>query len=263
MKNFLLTAATVALTAVAAHAETHEISSYAEITQYIAGADTLVVTDLDNTVLESPQMLGSVQWVDSIIPKLLKGGLSEDLAHEMASGLFAEVNRFSPIKPVEASTPELIRNVQKKASMLALTARGLSLATRTVEQLREIGVNFETDLKKDKISLPLHPTEGTSYLKGVVSAGSKDKGVALREILEKNLPGRFKRILFIDDKLRYSQQVEKAFAGTSYEVHTFRYGAADAKVNAFDARIADHQWKHFQRTAKIQTDAEAAKALAL
>ena len=119
-----------------AQAKVIESNRYADILSYVT-SDTLVVTDLDNTVMRPIQTIGSDQWGMSIIAKLKKAGLSDKEAKDIGVSMFATVQSKSIVQPVE---PGNILDLKKAkslgAQLLGLTARPLYLVDVTIKQLQ-------------------------------------------------------------------------------------------------------------------------------
>ena len=218
MKTFLL----AVLFTVYAHAEVREITKMTDIESAVT-PDTLVVFDIDNTILEPRQTLGSDQWFEAT---------REKVGHEKAIELWSKVQGVTEVQPVEPSTPALIRRLRQRAvGVIALTARPEALADTTRAQLKSIGVE-----------MPL-----------ILFAGETPKG----EVLSRHLRSAVGRVIFVDDKAKHTKTVEASMAQRNIPYVGFRYGAADPKVHAYDADVASVQWKYFGRIL----DDEAAREL--
>ncbi len=103
-----------------------ETNSYSVIEKYLS-PNTLVVTDLDNTVMRLLQYLGS----DEFHVWRLKVRESEGYIHgafvEPSIFDFAFAEMFTQMKTVEVSTADYLNTlVSKKIPILVLTARPLS-----------------------------------------------------------------------------------------------------------------------------------------
>src|SRR5262249_21763684 len=142
----------------------------------------VVVFDIDNTILEPIQTLGSDQWVDHLIERNKEAGLSVEKAVEAALRDWEQVQRVTEVRLVETQTVKLIRKLQfQNVATLALTARPSQLRSVTENQLASLDVRFDR------------------Y--GVQFADGKNKGLVLKDFLAKmGLAPR--RLIFIDDKLK-------------------------------------------------------------
>ncbi len=202
----------VLLPALGARAEVREIKSMTEIVSEVRPT-TLLVFDLDNTLVEPEGNIGSDQWYDYIVMALRRDGLEPEAAEKEANALWTRMLGVVKVKPVEELTPLLLRAQQKRGlKILALTARGPEDAPATFAQLKAIGVD-------------LAPS-------AVIFVGDGDKGEALLTFLDK-IKLRPTRVVFVDDKLRHAKAVDAALTAAGIPCVAFRYGAADEKVRAF------------------------------
>ena len=241
-----------------AQAEVIETNSYKDVLKYIT-ADTLVVTDLDNTVIEPVQTLGSDQWGEAMGKKLLAAGFQKPQAVEMHVSMFALIQQYTKVKTVETDTANIIDELKKsKIPVLGLTARPVYIADRTIDLLKSVNLNL-TGLEEvaDIMKLDQNPNE-IVYKSGVVFVGPmNNKGLVLKSIVDQLKNSHFKRIIFVDDKSHHTVNVDKAFENSGIEVKSLRYGAADVRVQSYDAKLADFEWSHFLNTGVILSDKEA------
>lgn len=237
------------------HAEIVEIQEMKEILPQI-DQDTLVVFDLDNTIMEPKQALGSEQWFSSLIQKNMSSGMSYDEAVSDALPTYLHVHMLSQMQAVEPQTPELIKNLQdRKIRVIGLTARSLPLVKRTHEQLQSIGVDMAKTSPMQasaefRIDYPAH------FKDGVCFSGNNNKGKALAKLLSVMRLSP-KKIVFVDDKRSHVEHVSQVFENTSISLIGFRYGGTDEKVRTFDPRIAEIQLRFLEQIISN----EAAKAI--
>lgn len=245
----------------AAWAEIRETQSMQEIIPLI-GKDTLVVFDIDNTVLESRQTLGSDQFFGFLVKKATEQGLAGADAIKCALKNASLVQPTSRVRPVEAPTPRLIAEIQKrKIPHFALTARPIAWASKTLQQLNSIRVDF-TKSSTYSGDINFGPKSMGRYLGGVVfMSDGGDKGQYLVEFL-KAIDLRPRKIVFVDDKLKNVESVEAALNGTPIKHISFRYGAADERVKNFNSDVAEVQWSYFHRYGKFIPDGAAYEILA-
>jgi len=143
------------LLAAAARAEVREISSMAEIRAELT-PQTLLVFDIDNTLIEPVGNIGSDQWYYYLVKAIARDdkSLSADGAETKAGEIWTKTLATVKVKPVEALTPALIREQQKRGlKIMALTARGVEDAEATFKQLKEIGVDLTaTSVRKEDLA---------------------------------------------------------------------------------------------------------------
>ncbi len=148
------------------------------------------------------------------------------------------------VKAVEKDTPAFIASAQKKGiSIIAITARTLDIADQTLKQLKSIQI----DLSKTSIHRGvLRFTKADLQMKdevlmkdGVVFVGeNNNKGEVLVSLLQK-LNLKPKKIVYVDDKPKHVQNVEKSLSSRNIPYYGFRYGAADQKVKAYNELMAE------------------------
>lgn len=232
MKTFM-TLSSVLLTAQLANAEIRETKMMADAIK-AADSKTLLVFDLDNTVIEPTNQLGSDQWYYFLEEKYQKvDKLNEDEAYQKAMRVWNATQGLIKIKPVEKVTPKLIADAQARGiKTMGLTARTLDIASKSIEQLESIGVKMDRRAPHGK-DMDIKSKDLAKYTRGVLFVGDRnDKGVLLKEFLTQ-INYKPLKIVFIDDKEKHVKNVEKALAGFAPYIG-FRYGAADEKVKSFN-----------------------------
>lgn len=241
--------------AINAHAELRESVQMNDILPEITPS-TLVVFDLDNTLHEPAQSLGSDQWYGSLVKANISQGMPESAAIDAAIKNWVKVQHVTQVKNLETATPEIISSLQNQGiRIFGLTARPTDLADVSLDQLKSINIDLS---KTSRLNPEQHiPADDKVSIKGgVVFVGPKNnKGMVLKKILEleglNKLPSK---IIFVDDKLKHVTNVENALNELQVPYVGFRYGAADEKVKNFDSKITDIQFSDF---LKILSDKEA------
>jgi FMN phosphatase YigB (HAD superfamily) len=231
-----LLAPALLLLACVARGEVREIKSMSEIDAEIRPT-TLLVFDIDNTLVEPVGNVGSDQWYDYLVKAYRRDGLDPDAAETKAGETWSRSLGRVKVKPVEELTPILVREEQKRGlKILALTARGPEDAAATFEQLRAIGLDLEKSaVAKGEMAFP---PKGL-YRRGVFFVGDgPDKGKALLALLEK-IGLRPTRVVYVDDKPRHVKSVDAAMTAVGIPCVAYRYGAADEKVRAFNEVMSE------------------------
>lgn len=226
----------VVLFASTVRAEVREIASMAAIVPELA-PETLLVFDIDNTLVEPIGNIGSDQWYYYVEKAYRREGLDEAAAAAKTAEVWTKTLGTVKVKPVEALTPILIREQQKRGlQIMALTARGAEDAQATFEQLKAIGVDLTASaVRKDDLA-----TERKGlYSRGVFFVGEgPNKGETLIAFLKK-IGLRPAKVVFIDDKPRHAKNVDAALTAAGIASVSFRYGAADAKVRSFNEIMSE------------------------
>jgi hypothetical protein len=236
----------VLFTTMAAQAEIRTISSMQELLPLV-DQNTILVFDIDNTVLRPTQTFGSDQFFRYIEQGARDRGMTAAEAKAWALNTATAFQPRSPVVPVEQMTPELIRDYQERGiTVFALTARPAIWADATVRQLRSLGVEFS---KTAPARVDLN--EGIHF-----QTPGGEKGPDLVKLL-----GRFRangeKVVFVDDRPNNAESVDKALTATGVPNLSLRYSAADHWVNSFDARVAELQWQEFRSSGRFMTDKEA------
>ena len=204
----------------------------------------LVVFDIDNTLIEPVQELGSNQWFENRIKEYLSYGYSSHDALQTALKEWTAIQSITVVKLVEPGIDGIVKDLQEKGyKVMGLTTRGLSLSTRTVEQLESVGVDLR----------PTAPTQeevffmnerGVLFRGGALFTAATHKGEALRKLLEA-ADHRPDSIMFINDKYSHLVPVEEFCTQAGIPYCGLRYGYTDEKVKNFRKQIAEVQFYHF------------------
>ena len=203
--------------------------------KYLCGDSQFGIQDLDNTVMMPPQTLGTDQWFDHLVQANLAQGYDSALAVTEAVRTWISVQKVTRMLPVERTTPSLIHQLQAEGYLVsALTARPPELHDVTVRQLASIGVRFQQVLS-------IGPTQS--------------KGDAMKTFLA-TATSRISRVIFIDDKQKHVDTVNSSLNSLGGAIlHTeYRYGATDNKVRAYNANVAECEWKIFEQTQTLVSD---------
>jgi len=227
-------------------AEIRETMSMAEALGTV-DEQTLLIVDLDNTVIKPTQTLGTDQWFDHLVKQYVAAGDAVDDAINKAIALWTEVQKATAVVAVEDVTPALIKDAQTRGiTVMALTARPLDLIAATAKQLKSVGVDF-TQKPILGHDLEIRAEDTAKLAGGILFVGPKNnKGKVLIQFLQE-IELTPKRIVFVDDKPKHVRNVEESLKSLPTTYLGFRYGAADKEVASFDAGIADVQLRFFGR----------------
>ncbi|MFV0340051.1 MAG: DUF2608 domain-containing protein [Parachlamydiaceae bacterium] len=235
-----------------------EVHNFNQIEDYVT-PNTLIVFDIDNTLMQLKQQLGSDEWFYHRMNHYTQESKSPTDALELALNEWESIQHLASVDPVESETAALVRSLQERFSAIGLTTRGLGLATRTIQQLNSIDINLALHpISSDEIHFMVS-NEGILYRKGILFTAGRHKGECLRLLLE-SADFQPERVLFINDKKSHILPVESFCESHGIEFIGLRYGFLDEKVNNYNPDIAEVQWQHF---GKILSDSEATLLLDL
>lgn len=217
--------------------------------------DTVVVFDVNNTLMRTSQMLGSEEWAEDEIRALMKEkGWTKNEATDSLVPRWHRILRASRVVAVEPEGPELIRELQRRnLRVMACTARYVEMAYPTLDALRSI----EVDLSKSWPALPLVdlPTLYSSkFIEGCLFAGlHNDKGQCLLLFL-KGLSPVPKKVVFVDDKKKNVEEMGRVVEEAGLTYVGIRYGFLDDLKSCYRPEIARKQEELLDR---VLTNAEA------
>jgi hypothetical protein len=229
-----------------------ETPHFGEIEKY-ADQDTLLLLDIDDTLLIPAQTLGTDVWFCHQIEQNKLAGSPDPLDEALA--LWEAVRHLTRIEVVEKGADELVEKLQKrKMAVMGLTSQGLALATRTVNQLQSL----HFDLSKtapSKEDCYFQNDHGVLYRKGILFTSGTHKGRALLKFLEL-ADLHPKRVVFLNDKQAHLKEVEKSLKEVGIPFVGLRYSYSDARVQKFRPEIADIQLS-YSTFGRIISDEEA------
>ena len=211
-------------------------------------ADTLVIFDIDNTLARPAEELSSDEWFcHKVNEKMAEGhDYITSIYYALPATYYAQFN--VPLQTTECDASLLLADlIDQKIPIMALTTRSLFVAERTFEQLEDIGIQFLlSQVSQDELVLQMpHPC---FYKNSILFGGNNDKGEVLITFFHwmNYYP---KKVIFIDDKMKYLLAVEKALKHYNIEFVGVRYTGCDDRVETFDPAKAELQWQQL-RTKK-------------
>ncbi len=224
-----------------------------------ATLETLVILDLDSTVIETSQMLGSDSFFQYLLELAHARGKDRADALQWALAENSKVQPYSPVHTVESETPALIRRLQVAGiKVIALTARPGDWATPTLAQLKSVGVDFTPTAIGGHWG---HYPEAGRFEAGVFFVdGGVQKGPALLTFLSA-IGFRPVQVLFVDDKAKNVESVDQSLRSVGVPALNVRYGGADGSIARFRPEIADCQWSVYKRYHVFISDEAAENAI--
>ncbi len=236
-----------------------ETAHFQEIVPHIT-PDTLILLDIDDTLLIPVQMVGCDEWFNLRWKKHEAAGLTKADALENALAEWESVRHITKMKPVEKGTPALIEELQKKGhKIMGVTNQGLGLATRTVQQLQDHQVDLSRTAPTAEDYYMNLGGHSILFRKGVLFTSGKNKGEAFFKFCD-SLGLKPKKIVCIDDKSSHLASIEGEAQKRSIEFVGLRYAHADIHKAAFRPEIADFQFAN-STFVKLLSDEEATAKL--
>ncbi len=241
-KTFLLSLFLFSISITIIDAKIIEIKNISEISKYAKDENTLVVFDIDNTILEPDNNdgYGSDQWFSALVKSKTDKGFNTISAIEMVLPEYYKAHDSIKVKTVEENeTLKVINLLQKqKIPVIALTARSLPMTNNTFRELKEINIDLTpTALSKQNITFKKNEFPA-KYQKGILFVGNNNKGKLLKTYLSA-VSFEPSKIVMIDDKEHHLKKIETEFKGTKTSFIGLRYAFLDAKVKNFVLKTSE------------------------
>lgn len=226
--------------------EVREIKDLKEIKETIAtlpSASTLVVYDMDDTLLTADHFFGSDRWYDwqrgrgnLPVPAEAK---PQDLWKTI--GYAFEMGSMSPTQP---ETKQIFSTTQPDT--MILTARGNDYRSATLRDLRanNLPIDDEIQLKGKPASqlftrFPMVSGSGreavVEFSSGVFMVAGMDKGKALLQLWEK-LGISYDHVILIDDKMKNITNMQNALKEANVDYYGFHYTRIDKTIHPKDVK---------------------------
>jgi FMN phosphatase YigB (HAD superfamily) len=215
---------------------------------------TLVVLDIDDTLLTATEFFGSDKWYDWQRGRALSpnGQALVTSDSDKVSCLFDTLGMTYEIatnKPTQENMLELVEQAQQ--DILILTARSGNYRPATMRELARSGLDFsEKALTPENIGYHYDMTHGgrtatLSYVDGVFMVQGMDKGVMLLDLLQR-VNKKYQAVVFVDDKTHNINNMANALKAAGIDYYGFHYTKVDKTVSLEEV-------KHAQAAAKDLT----------
>ncbi|MBA3816911.1 MAG: DUF2608 domain-containing protein [Parachlamydiaceae bacterium] len=233
-----------------------ETAHFAELVDY-ATPDSLVLLDIDDTLLVPLQTLGTDVWFCHLVKQYAASGVDPREALEMALMDWKGVRYLTKVSMVEEGSDRIVKELQQQnIPVMGLTTQSLALSTITTRQLNSLNIDL-TRTAPSSEEFHFLNGQGVLYRKGLLSTSGTAKGPALLKYLDM-IGCKPQHIVFINDKATHLRDVESAVEARGIQFTGLRYSFSDTRVMAFDPEIADIQWK-YSSMGHILSDEEARK----
>ena len=216
-------------------------------------AETLVIYDLDNTLIEPTQLLGSDQWFYYRFNQLTEKYGNQEQALQKSLSEWIAAQTCSEIKVVEEGTAEMIAKQQQEGVVLmGLSTRDCTMAMVTLLQLNKLNIDLKVTAPYQH-DLFFNLGKNVLFQHGVLFTSGCNKGECFRRF-QKLVGFSPKRVVFINDKYSNIKDLATACYEDGIEFIGLRYSYLDEKIALFDANIAEIQTSHF---GNVLSDEEA------
>ncbi len=222
------------------HYHVFESTQLSDLFDHLSDDQTLVVFDLDSTLMRPAQQVGSEHWEEYLASKWTHEGMCELQASRRAQDCWLTVQQKTKMLPVEPAAPAIVHRLQQQGhQVMGLTARSAHLAFRTHDQLASMGIHLlPCEFLDVPLRLNLAPCVG--YQSGILFAGYESKGKVLTHFfyLATSFP---QKVVFIDDKKTHIYEVGLWMQERCVDYVGMLYRAVDPAH--IDPDLAAVQWR--------------------
>lgn len=244
-----------------------DLSAAIKQAQALPLSSTLVVFDIDDTLLTATEFFGSDKWYDWQQGRALnsKGEVLITAPDDQVNCLFDTLGIAFEIgvnQPTQDNMAQLVRGVNN--DVLLLTARSDVYRAATMRELARNQLEFTSGaLIPPELAYHYAVTHGgrtanVSYVNGVFMVKGMDKGVMLLDLLQRS--GReYDAVIFVDDKTHNITNMANALKSAAIDFYGFEYTRVDKTVTQSEVAQAQTTAKalvtllheHFPRRAAL------------
>jgi hypothetical protein len=210
------------------------------------GKRTLLVLDIDDTLLTSPEFFGSDGWYEW--QRALPDGnpdkircLYDVIAMNYESGVQVAT---------QADGPSIINSL--KFDKIIQTSRSLASRAATIRELLDAGYDLPPTLaqKIDGKLYQLNPADPKSatisYHRGIYMGGGQDKGTLLSRLIDEGSL-QYDRIVFVDDGFKNIESMRVAMEARKVEYRGLFFTRISKAVTPDKERLAEQGWVEWQQ----------------
>ena len=211
-------------------------------------SSTLVVFDIDDTLLTATEFFGSDKWYDWQRGRALSPDgqpLVTDDADKV-SCLFDTLGITYEIATNRATQDNMAELVnQLDNDLLLLTARSGNYRAATMRELTRNGIDFSEQALTPK-DVGYHydftndgRTATMSYVDGVFMVQGMDKGILLLDLLAR-VGQTYDAVVFVDDKTHNIENMARALKNANIDYYGFHYTKIDKTVSQQEVQHAQN-----------------------
>jgi prepilin-type processing-associated H-X9-DG protein len=216
-----------------------DLSVAIEQTRALPLRSTLVVFDIDDTLLTATEFFGSDKWYDwqrgrALSPNGQRLAIAEADKVNCLFDTLGITYEIATNRPTQENMASLVNHVDN--DLLMLTARSGNYRAATMRELSYNGLEFNDKALTPK-GVGYHynfthdgRSANMSYVDGVFMVQGMDKGVLLLDLLSR--VGRtYEAVIFVDDKTHNIDNMAKALKKANIDFYGFQYVKIDKTVS--------------------------------
>lgn len=210
--------------------------------------EILVLFDIDNTTGHVADGFGGDEMFNALFRQRINNGEPIYVALGELLKLYYVIHPTVWLEPVQPEIPKLISFLQDAGiAVVALTSRSEPIRAHTHKQLARMGIDFSLSTPcQEQVDMTFK--EGDQFKAhlehGVLFCAENDKGELLVHFF-KSIKYAPKKVVFIDDKIKYCEQVDRAMKNAGIPSICIRYSKLDEKVKNFNLDDHKHRLKPF------------------
>jgi len=215
----------------------YQSNNIREVLKYCS-FDSWLVLDLDNTVYECLEELGSDQWFTCFMEYAARIVIDEAEAFNLVIAIYDAVQYHINHKTVEPNIINIINAFQAIGiPVLGLTARSNRICVITQHQLTSLGIDFSRSWDSLPFALGKLNNQTPVFHDGIIFCDGMDKGVCL-DLFFKQTRLMPKAVVMADDKEKHLLAVKRVIENAGGRFIGVRYGCLDEKVARVDFQKA-------------------------
>lgn len=209
--------------------------------------NTLVVFDIDYTILRATTILGTPEWLYHLVQQEMLTGTNAYNSFAKWYPIWMKAQKFNEVVLMEKNINILLERVKKEAmGYIMLTARHPSTEKITYRQLRKLGINFEDSFS---ININYHSKfkYSTSYNNNILfSHDLNEKSFVfadwIKQVIEQcDKNHSIKKIIFIDDLEKNVISMLTTVRNIGMEYIGIHYSAGEIYKARFKPNLAERQ----------------------
>lgn len=216
-----------------------EIKNINEALLFVDKTIDIAFFDIDNTIIANEGEANLSRWACALEKYIINSYAQKDnlmtkkeLSSLVSKYIVQYIERMKP-KLVEAEVVNLIRHIHSlNIPIIGLTGRPLGTEHKTFEQLKMFDIDFSGHSFEHK-KIVFDSNEYPALFEyGIVTCNNNNKGVLMRQFIQK-VEINPRKIMFIDDDKGFMEEVHEELQLTEIELIGLRYSYLDDKLKDF------------------------------
>lgn len=202
---------------------------------------TLVIFDIDDTLLESVNFVGSGKWYTWQRGRAVQNMHGQSFRiqeKEQFYCIFRTLGTLFEIGSTQLTQTDAVQviNTMKVYDLMLLTSRTTTYRAATERELKKNKIDLDKQhLSKSNQIFSYSLNDGNrtakiTYENGIVMSSGLNKGLVLRSILKK-LDKNYQQVYFVDDSLKNIKDMAKEWQNDSTKVNIFHYTRVDKSIS--------------------------------